>query len=80
MRIQYINYLNIFSCISVIALHCNGCFWNLSYDRWWKTSVIIETAFYTAVPVFFMIIGVTLLDYYRKYDTHISLRKEFLKH
>ena len=79
MRIQYINYLNIFSCISVIALHCNGCFWNFSYDRWWKTSVIIETAFYTAVPVFFMIIGVTLLDYHRKYDTKTFFKKRVLK-
>lgn len=79
MKIQYINYLNIFSCISVIALHCNGCFWTFSYERWWKTSVIIETAFYTAVPVFFMIIGVTLLDYHRKYDTHIFFKKRVFK-
>ena len=79
MRIKYINYLNIFSCISVIALHCNGCFWTFSYDRWWKTSVIIETTFYTAVPIFFMIMGVTLLDYHKKYDTQTFLKKRVCK-
>lgn len=79
MKINYINYLNIFACISVIALHCNGCFWNFSYARWWKTSVLIETLFYTAVPIFFMIMGVTLLDYHKKYDTCTFFKKRFKK-
>ena len=56
-RIEFIDYLNIFCCLSVIALHCNGCFWNFSYERYWITSVFIECIFYFAVPVFFMISG-----------------------
>ena len=79
MKIIYVNYLNIFVCISVTALHCNGCFWKFSYARWWKTSVLIETLFYTAVPIFFMIMGVTLLDYHKKYCTSTFFKKRLLK-
>lgn len=68
-RIDYIDYLNVFCCIAVIALHCNGCFWSFSYERYWITSVFIECIFYFAVPIFFMITGVTLFDYKDKYDT-----------
>ena len=45
-RVLYFDILNIFACISVIALHCNGCFWQFSYERYWKTSVIIDKVKY----------------------------------
>ena len=78
-RIEFIDYLNIFCCISVIALHCNGCFWKFSYERYWITSVFIECIFYFAVPVFFMISGVNLIDYREKYDTKTFLKKRLVK-
>lgn len=78
-RIEFIDYLNVFCCISVIALHCNGCFWKFSYERYWITSVFIESIFYFAVPVFFMITGANLIDYRDKYDTKTFFRKRFLK-
>ena len=78
-RIEFIDYLNIFCCLSVIALHCNGCFWNFSYERYWITSVFIECIFYFAVPVFFMISGVNLIDYRDKYDIKMFLKKRLVK-
>lgn len=76
-RIDFIDYLNVLSCIAVIALHCNGCFWNFSYERYWKTSVFIECFFYWAVPCFFMITGATLIDYRNKYSTKTFFEKRF---
>lgn len=78
-RIEFIDYLNIFCCLSVIALHCNGCFWRFSYERYWITSVFIECFFYFAVPIFFMISGVNLIDYREKYDTITFLKKRLVK-
>ena len=78
-RIEFIDYLNIFCCLSVIALHCNGCFWKFSYERYWITSVFIECIFYFAVPVFFMITGVNLIDYRDKCDTKAFLKKRLVK-
>lgn len=74
----YIDYLNVAACIAVIALHCNGCFWVFSDTaRYWKTSVIIEHVFYWAVPIFFMIMGCTLLDFDKKYDVKTFFKKRF---
>lgn len=78
-RIIYIDILNIVACICVVAMHCNGIVHNFSYDRAWKTSLIVETAAYWGVPIFFMITGATLLDYTKKYDTKIYMKKRILK-
>lgn len=74
-RVLYFDILNIFACISVIALHCNGCFWQFSYERYWKTSVIIESICYWAVPIFIMLSGANLIDYKEKYTTKIFMKK-----
>lgn len=50
-------------------LHCNGIFWTRPEGRLWITSNFIETACYFAVPIFFMISGITLLEYPKKYST-----------
>ena len=76
-RIEYIDYLNVFSCLAVVALHCNGCFWKFSYESYWISSVFIECIFYFAVPIFFMISGITLFDYKDKYDTKTYFIKRF---
>lgn len=59
----YITVLNVLSALAVVGMHTNGCFWQFSRERWWFTANIIESVFYFAVPVFFMITGATLLDY-----------------
>ncbi len=71
--------INIAACISVIILHVNGAFWyGPSYD-FWKSTVFAETAFYWAVPAFFMLSGATLMDYRTRYTTAEYFKKRFSK-
>ena len=65
----YIDVLTILSAFAVVMLHANGVFWSHPTGRLWFTSNCIETMFYFAVPVFFMISGATLMDYRNKYST-----------
>ena len=65
----YITVLNVLSALAVVGMHTNGCFWQFSRERWWFTANIMESVFYFAVPVFFMITGATLLDYTKRCDT-----------
>ena len=66
-KISYLTLASVVAAISVIAIHTNGCFWNFSTDHYWFTANILESVFYFAVPVFFMITGATLLDFFDKY-------------
>lgn len=60
----YINVLNVVSSLAVVFLHANGIFWSRpSYGFTWISANIIESFFYFAVPVFFMISGCTLIDF-----------------
>ena len=68
-RKRYVSLLNVLACFSVVMLHTNGIFWSHPKGRLWISSLFIETFFYWAVPVFFMLSGVTLLDYRDKYTT-----------
>lgn len=78
-RIQYIDLANVISTFAVVILHTNGCFWNFSRERYWLTANVIESLFIFAVPVFFMISSITLMDYQKKYDIKIYLKKRFSK-
>lgn len=78
-RVDCISVLNVLSCFSVVVLHCNGIFWSRPDGRLWITSNFLETFFYFAVPVFFMVSGVTLLDYNKKYSTKTYFKKRFDK-
>lgn len=79
-RIYYYDVLNVVSCLSVIALHCNGYVHSFdTTDKWWWLHVLFEVAFYNAVPIFFMLSGATLLGYNRKYDTKTFFKKRFRK-
>lgn len=60
-------------------LHCNGVFWSHPSGMLWITSNFIETAFFWAVPVFFMIIGAVQIDYRKKYSTREYLHRRFTK-
>ena len=62
-KVFYLTVLNVLSAWCVVMLHCNGIFWTRPEGRLWITSNFIETACYFAVPIFFMISGITLLDY-----------------
>ena len=71
--------LNIVACISVVILHVNGSIWTFSTETHWKVSLFLETVFYWAVPVFFMLSGATLIDYRKRYSTKIYLKKRLIK-
>lgn len=79
MKKQYLSVLNVVSCFSVIALHVNGNFWVYSNTKNWIYANIIESVFYFAVPIFFMITGATLLNYKKKYSTAIFFKKRVSK-
>lgn len=76
---NYISVLTVVSAFAVVALHTNGCFWQFSTERYWFTANIIESVFYFAVPVFFMISGATLLDYPKRYDLKTYFKKRIRK-
>lgn len=78
-RKTYISVLNVIACLAVVMLHANGVFWEFSYDRYWISANVIESLFYFAVPVFFMISGVTLLDYRQRYGTEVYVKKRIQK-
>lgn len=67
-KCDYISFASVISALSVVILHTNNCFWNFSATaRYWKTANVVECVFYFAVPVFFMVSGATLLDFYKRY-------------
>lgn len=78
-RYQFIDFLNMFACLCVIFMHCNGIVHSFENSRAWKESMLIETAAYWAVPVFFMISGATLMEYRDKYRTGTFFKKRILK-
>ena len=79
-RIFYYDVLNVVSSVSVIALHCNSYVHHFdTADEWWWLHVLIEVAFYNAVPIFFMLSGATLLDYHTRYGTLEFYRRRIRK-
>lgn len=74
-RISFITYLNVYASFAVVMLHNNGIVWLHPTGRTWYSAIFIETFFYCAVPLFFMITGCTLIDYSRKY----SIKEFFIK-
>lgn len=78
-RKVYLDYLNVLSAFAVVMLHTNNVFWTFSYNRYWLSANIIESVFYFAVPIFFMISGATLIDYSKRYSTKTFLKKRFSK-
>ncbi|WP_304747869.1 acyltransferase [Dubosiella newyorkensis] len=79
-EVNELDFINIVSTIGVVFLHVNNCFWSFSStERYWATANVIESVFYFAVPLFFMLCGVTLIDYRYKYSTRDYIKKRFIK-
>ncbi len=75
-----LTFMQVVSALAVVTLHTNGCFWDFSStERYWLTANIIEGVCYFAVPIFFMITGITLIDYHDRYSTKIYLKKRIEK-
>lgn len=71
-----LTFIQVISALAVVTLHTNGCFWAFSAtEPYWFTANIIECVCYFAVPVFFMITGITLLDYQDRYSTKVYFKK-----
>ena len=78
-RLTWISVANVLACLAVVFLHTNVCFWSYEPDVTWQTANGIETIFYWAVPVFFMVSGATLMDYRDRYSTGTFLKKRFVR-
>lgn len=76
-RVLWLSVANVFACLGVIILHCNGVFWSFPQGRTWYTANFLETFFYWPVPVFFMCAGATSLNYRKRYTTKEFLKKRF---
>ena len=75
-----ISFTRVICTIAVVTLHTNGCFWAFSQtETYWKSANIIECVFYFAVPVFFMLTGVNLINYRKKYNTKVFFVNRFYK-
>ncbi len=75
-KLGYISFMSVVSCVAVVMLHTNGCFWLFEPEStYWASANVIESTLYFAVPIFFMIPGVTLLDYRKRYDTKTFFKK-----
>jgi surface polysaccharide O-acyltransferase-like enzyme len=75
----YITVLQVISALAVVLLHANGAFWHYRDTISWQFNNVIESVFYFAVPIFFMITGATLIDYQDRYDTKTFFKRRFLK-
>lgn len=80
-KLFYITVLNVLACFAVVAMHCSGeAFWTEPIGSvTWVTASIAKALFYFAVPIFFMITGVTLVDYRERYDDETFFKKRFAK-
>ncbi len=76
---NYIYLLSVLSAYAVVTLHTNCIFWVFSYEPYWFWANITECIFYFAVPVFFMISGITLIDYKERYSTKTYFLKRLNK-
>lgn len=77
---ETLTFIQVICAISVVILHTNGDFWKFSKtEGYWFSANIIEHAFVFAVPLFFMISGITLMDYKDKYSTKEFFRKRISK-
>lgn len=78
-RVVYMDLLNIFACLAVVFLHCNNTVHIYAPGKNWAFSLVIEVAFYWAVPIFLMISGANLMRYRDRYDTKTFFEKRLAK-
>ena len=79
-RKDFITLASVIAALSVMLLHTNNCFWWMNVgDSRWPFANIIETVFYFAAPLYFMISGATLMNYRDRYSTGQYFAKRALK-
>ena len=65
--------------MAVVMLHSNGYIHTFIKDDYWGIHVAIDTLFFFAVPVFFMLSGANLINYRAKYSTETFINKRLKK-
>ena len=78
-RVAYISVVNVISAIAVVIMHANVSFWLECKTPFWPASNVIESLFYFAVPVFYMLSGATLIDYRDRCTTKEYFIRRFKK-
>ncbi|MCR4903034.1 MAG: acyltransferase [Butyrivibrio sp.] len=79
-KIDYVTFLSVASAVAVLILHTNSCFWKFGADAyWWPSANVIESVFYFAVPIFLMISGITLMDFYDRVSLSGYFKKRILR-
>ncbi len=76
-RSEWIDVLNILSCIAVVALHVSLNVFTPERSRNWLFAVAIQATCIFAVPVFFMLSGMNLINYRDRYTTKVFFQKRF---
>lgn len=72
--------LQVVCAICVVTMHTNTCYWDFNpTESYWITANILGCVCYFAVPIFFMITGITLLDFQDRYSTKIYFIKRIEK-
>ena len=84
--LDYISFTKIIASFSVVILHTNGLgvYWKFKcqykkYKQYFVSSLLIESLFNFAVPLFFLCIGATLLNFNEKYNLKIYFIKRLKK-
>ena len=78
-RISYLSFMNVTAAVSVVILHADSSFWFYKDNPFWPVANVLDSLFYFAVPLFFMMTGVTLIDYQKRYTTKEYFKKRFFK-
>ncbi|MDD3212480.1 MAG: acyltransferase [Eubacteriales bacterium] len=78
-RVAYYDWLNVAACFAVVALHVNSAFWSYENSARWLENLLVESFFYPAVAIFFMLSGATLIDYRERYDTKTYFLKRLTR-
>lgn len=73
-RKPWIDWLNVFAALSVVILHCNSYYYGPAQGEPWLFACLLQVLFYSAVPIFFMNVGATLMNYRDRMST-----KEYFK-
>lgn len=75
----FVDVLNIFACIAVVALHVSLNVFSPQPTHLWLKAVALQGMGIFAVPIFFMISGMNLLGYHEKYSTATFFKKRVLR-
>lgn len=74
-RWLFVDILNVIACIAVVCLHTSLGAFHPEQTMLWKRQVAMQSLFIFATPIFFMISGMNLLGYRKKYDTATFFKK-----